>query len=315
MARKLRIQYPGAIYHAMNRGDRREDIFLDDNDRQEFVVTLGEACERTGWQVHAYCLMSNHFHLVVETPQPNLSEGMKWLLQTYTSRFNRRRGLSGHVFSGRFKAPMVDGSGNGYLRTVTEYVHLNPVRAKLVRDDEPLSTYRWSSYPAYLRSERAPWLRVDRVLGDFGIPGDTRAGRRRFEEVMEKRRFEADGADYQGVKRDWCLGTEEFRQELLAQVKGRVGPNHFGPERRESLEEGARRIIGEALSDLRLTAAQLETLPANAVVKVELARRLRRETTLSLKWIAQELRVGSWKYLSNLLAQETPNPAQPELGF
>ncbi|MGO8675294.1 MAG: transposase [Limisphaerales bacterium] len=313
MARKLRIQYPGAIYHAMNRGDRREDIFADDKDRACFLETLGQASEKAGWQVHAYCLMSNHFHLVVETPQANLSNGMKWLLQTYTSRFNRRHRFFGHLFSGRFKAPLVDGSGSGYLRTVCEYVHLNPVRARLVAEDQPLSTYQWSSYPAYLRAGRAPWLRVDRVLGECGIPGDTPAGRQRFEEVMEKRRFEADGQAYQGLERGWCFGAEQFRQELLAQVQGRIGPNHFGQERRECAEERPRRIIGETLSDLRLTRAQLEMLPAKAAAKVQLARRLRRETTMGLKWIAEQLGVGSWKYLSNLLEQKAPNPAQPEL--
>ena len=90
MARKLRIQYPGAHYHVMNRGDRREPIFKDDADREHFLETLGQACAKTGWHVHAYCLMPNHFHLVVETPQANLVAGMKWLLGTYTGRFNRR---------------------------------------------------------------------------------------------------------------------------------------------------------------------------------------------------------------------------------
>ena len=88
MARKLRVEYPGAVYHVMNRGDRREPIFKDDEDRQRFMVTLGEACDKTGWQIHALCLMPNHFHLVLETPQPNLVAGMKWFLGTYTSRFN-----------------------------------------------------------------------------------------------------------------------------------------------------------------------------------------------------------------------------------
>jgi REP element-mobilizing transposase RayT len=115
MARKLRIQYPGAIYHVMNRGDRREAIFEDDEDRQRLLKALTEACEKTGWQVHAHCLMRNHFHLVIETPQPNLVAGMKWLLGTYTSRFNRRHKEFGHLFSGRYKALIVDGSGNGYL--------------------------------------------------------------------------------------------------------------------------------------------------------------------------------------------------------
>lgn len=109
MARKPRVQYPGAIYHVMNRGDRREPIFKDDADHQWFLETLGEAGAKTGWQVHAYCLMLNHFHLVVETPQGNLVAGMKWFLGTYTSRFNRRHQLFGHLFSGRYKSLIVDG--------------------------------------------------------------------------------------------------------------------------------------------------------------------------------------------------------------
>src|SRR6266567_1774710 len=100
MARKLRVQYPRAIYHLMNRGDRREPIFKDDEDRRRFLETLGQTCARTGWQVQAYCLMSNHFHLIVETPRSNLVAGMKWLLGTFTMRFNRRHRLSGHLFAG-----------------------------------------------------------------------------------------------------------------------------------------------------------------------------------------------------------------------
>src|SRR5215472_16980098 len=129
MPRPLRIQYAGARYHVMSRGDRREAIFHDDADRLEFLRTLGQACQKTGWQVHSYCLMSNHFHLVIETPNANLVAGMKWLLGVYTARFNRRRKVFGHLFSGRYKALIVDGSGNGYLKSVCDYVHLDPVRA------------------------------------------------------------------------------------------------------------------------------------------------------------------------------------------
>ena len=113
MGRKLRVQYPGAIYHVMNRGDRREPIFKDDADRERFLQTLGEACAKTDWQVHALCLMPNHFHLVVETPRANLVAGMKWFLGTYTSRFNRRHKLFGHLFSGRYKSLVVDGHPAG----------------------------------------------------------------------------------------------------------------------------------------------------------------------------------------------------------
>ena len=113
-----------------SREYRREDIFRDDEDRRRFLVALGEACAKTRWQVHAWCLMRNHFHLVVETPLANLVAGMKWLLGVYTKRFNIRHQLCGHLFAGRYRALIVDGSGNGYLATVCDYVHLNPARAK-----------------------------------------------------------------------------------------------------------------------------------------------------------------------------------------
>jgi REP element-mobilizing transposase RayT len=98
MPRKLRIEYSGAMYHVMSRGDRQDNIYLDEVDRQDFIKTLAEACQKTGWQVHAYCLMSNHYHLVIETPEPNLVAGMAWLQSTYTIRLNHRHKLFGHVF-------------------------------------------------------------------------------------------------------------------------------------------------------------------------------------------------------------------------
>src|SRR5690349_18007295 len=149
------------------RGGRREAIFRGDEDRKLFLATLGEACAKTGWQVHAYCLMANHFHLVVETPQGNLVAGMKWFLGTYTGRFNRRHKQFGHLFSGRYKALIVDGSGNGYLKTICDYVHLNPARAKLLSAQERLADFRWSSYGEYLKppGQRPRWLEVRRMLG------------------------------------------------------------------------------------------------------------------------------------------------------
>jgi len=205
MARKLRVQYPGAIYHLMNRGDRREAIFNDDNDRRLFLSTLQEACEKTDWQAHAFCLMSNHFHLVIETPRPNLVEGMRWLLGVYTSRFNRRQKEFVHVFSGRYKALLVDGSGSGYLKSVCDYVHLNPARAGLLRADQPLKDY---------------FLRTDRLLGEWGIPKDSAAGRLQFGSYMEARRRSEAEPDYAPYRNGWCIGSEEFRQELSKLAKG-----------------------------------------------------------------------------------------------
>ena len=151
MPRQLRIEYPGAIYHVMNRGDRREAIFLDDVDHRRFLETLGEGCLKADWQVRAYCLMRNHFHLVVETPNGNLVAGMRWFLSTYTARFNRRHKLFGHLFSGRCKALMVDGSGNGYLKTVCDYVHVRRetiLTVKAIAERLHLGSTTHSAYPS-----------------------------------------------------------------------------------------------------------------------------------------------------------------------
>jgi putative transposase len=303
MPRKLRMEYRGAIYHVMNRGDRREDIFLDGEDRQRFLCTLGEACQKTKWQVHAYCLMSNHFHLVVETPEANLVAGMKWLLGVYTKRFNIRHKWCGHLFAGRYKALIVDGSGRGYLRAVCDYVHLNPVRAKLVGPAAPLASYLWSSYGDYLkpRAERPPWLRVDRLLGETGIPKDSAAGRREWARQMELRREQEASTEYQDIRLGWCLGSEEFRQDLLAAAAERAGASHYGSDRFESGEERARRMIAQEVRRLGWAESELARRRKGDRHKVALARRLRAETTMSLAWIAERLQMGSWSYVSILL--------------
>jgi len=303
MARKLRIEYPGAIYHVMNRGDRREAIFRDDEDRKLFLATLAEACGKTGWQVHALCLMANHFHLVVETPQGNLVAGMKWLLGTYTGRFNRRHRLFGHLFSGRYKSLIVDGSGTGYLKTVCDYVHLNPARAKLVRPEQPLRAYRWSSWPEYLKrpKQRWPWLRVDRLLGEHGIARDRADGRRQLESLLEARRGAERGADHQAVRRGWCLGDQTFRQELLKQMADRVGAEHYGEERRETAAARAERMVAEEMRRLGWREADLGRRAKGDAAKVALAVRLRAETVMTVKWIAERLRMGTPGHASHLL--------------
>ncbi len=305
MARKLRVEYPGAIYHVINRGDRREDIFLTDKDRELFLETLQEACGKTGWHVLAYCLMRNHFHLVLETPRANLVAGMKWFLGTYTARFNRRHKLFGHLFSGRYKSLIVDGSGHTYLKTVCDYVHLNPVRAGLLAADALLSTFPWSSYPEYLKapSRRRPWLKVERLFGAHGVPRDTALGRNEFERRMEARHAEGTDADWKKVRRGWALGSEEFRKELLARMDTPVGQSHYGPELRESDEEKAGRLIAEEIAKLKFPRVDFSTMSKGDQRKVDIAARLRRETSVSLRWIADELKMGSIAYAARLLQE------------
>ena len=301
MARKLRIQFPGAIYHAMSRGDRREDIFRDDFDREAFLQALADVCAKTGWLVHAFCLMPNHFHLVVETPQPNLVPGMKWFLGTYTARFNRRHRLNGHVFAGRYKSLLVGGSA-GYLRTVCDYVHLNPVRARLISPDAALRSYRWSSLPSIFLSpeERPAWLRVDRLLGESGIQHDDATGASELEQRLEGRREDASET-FDSVRRGWCFGDDQFRQEMLTRVEGEARSHHFGSEIHEASEAKASRIIDEELRRAVWSAAELKLRLKGDPGKVAIARRLRAETTVTLQWIAAQLHMGTKSHLSHLL--------------
>jgi putative transposase len=143
MSRPLRIEFPGAFYHVTSRGNARKKIFLNDIDRVSFIETLAWVVERFGWICHAYCLMDNHFHLLIETPMPNLSLGMRQLNGVYTQRFNRRHKRVGHLFQGRFKSILVE--QDRYLLELCRYIVLNPVRAKMVAASEE---YPWSSYRA-----------------------------------------------------------------------------------------------------------------------------------------------------------------------
>jgi hypothetical protein len=192
-----------------------------------------------------------HFHLVVETPEANLIEGMRWLQSTYTIRLNHRHKLFGHVFSGRYKALVVDGSGEGYLKSVCDYVHLNPVRASLLKAEESLQSYPWCSlcWYAAAREHRPAWLRVDRLLGAHGIGEDTPEGRQEFQRRMEGRRHgEAEEVAAEQIRRGWCFGSEEFRQELLDQFGKVQGEHHTAEIRLESAQARAERMIAEELA-------------------------------------------------------------------
>ena len=255
--------------------------------------------------MHAYVLMHNHFHLVIETPNANLVAGMSWFLSTYTVRFNRRHKLFGHLFSGRYKALVVDGSGNGYLRTVCDYVHLNPVRAKLLRAEQKLAEFPWSSWPEYLKPPelRPRWLRVDRLHGELGIPKDSEAGRAHLEQYLETRRAAEDAVDYRSVRRGWCLGNESFRQELLDNAHTRATESHHAQARQQTTEQKARRLLQEELGTLGWGSAELAQRAKSDARKIRIARRLRTETAVTLKWIAAELHMGKWTHVSNLLSQ------------
>jgi putative transposase len=181
MARALRIEYAGALYHVTSRGGRQEEIFTTDEDRLLFLSVLAAVCERFNWSVHAYCLMDNHYHLVVETPDGNLAKGMRQLNGVYTQRVNRAHGRVGHVFQGRYKAILVQ--KESYLLELARHVVLNPVRAGMVRSAKD---WAWSSYRATAgQAQGFGWLQTQWILSAFS--------RRKGQAIERYRAFVAEG--------------------------------------------------------------------------------------------------------------------------
>jgi putative transposase len=163
MSRPLRIEFRGAIYHITSRGNAKQDIFVDDANRHKFIDVLSKACIRHNWRCHAYCLMANHYHLIVETPDANISKGVAYLNGVYSQYFNRRFNRVGHLFQGRFKGNLVD--RQSYLLELSRYVLLNPVRAKIVAT---AAAWPWSSYHQMLLPKKDSWLFGDWLLSQFG---------------------------------------------------------------------------------------------------------------------------------------------------
>ena len=222
MTRPLRLEFAGALYHVLSRGNRRESIYLNDGDFIAFLTLLAEVCERFNWLIHAYCLMTNHYHLLVETPDANLSRGMRHLNGVYTQGFNRRHRRVGHVFQGRYKALLVQ--KDAYLLELTRYIVLNPVRARMVRS---AGEWRWSNY-RYTVGKAAPpaWLEQDWLLAQFGT--------QRSESVAAYRRFVAEGLaagdPFDNIEAQLFLGDAAFARRLRDMQKSEslseISPAH-----------------------------------------------------------------------------------------
>jgi REP element-mobilizing transposase RayT len=213
MARPLRIEYPGALYHVTSRGDRQEAIFEDDQDRTAFLNVLGEVISRFRWRCHAYCLMGNHYHLMIETPEGNLTKGMRQLNGVFTQWSNRRHKRSGHVFQGRYKAILVD--RDSYFLELARYIVLNPVRAAMVKHP---NQWKWSSYGATSGSATAPaWLTTEDLLAEFAKR--RAAARRKYREfVTEGMGEESIWKDLQG---QIYLGDDKFVEQMRSKLDER----------------------------------------------------------------------------------------------
>jgi len=277
MARPVRIEYAGAVYHVICRGNNCQAIFKDDHDRTTYLAKLLAYCEQKEVELICYCLLSNHVHLLLETPQANLSKLMQPFQTSYTLYFNRRHRHSGHVFEQRYKAFLVD--RDNYLLQVSRYIHLNPVGARIV---ERPQDYRWSSYKAYLREEKVGGLNRELILGQF-----EGKGRRR---VSRYREFVEGGL---GRKKEWSelpvlrqafVGDEDFVEQAMKKATKR--PAIEGQYSLADIVRAVSKVAGLESEELR-RATQQEHVKRGRELLMYIARRY---SSASLREIAGYLR-------------------------
>jgi putative transposase len=310
MARALRVEYPGARYHLMCRGNQSRDIFEHQEDADLFVRCLGEMCMRNQTVVHAWCLMSNHYHLLLETPKGNLVDAMKWFQGTFTQRYNARRQLWGHLFQGRYKAKVIDDEDASYFRRVSEYIHLNPAEAKVVKPGE-LSSYPWSSYPLYLNppSKRPAWLAVLPVLNACGVPDDSLKSRRAYEAYMNLRHRSvvlktqdvAEQAEWAHMERGWVHGSKTFRDRLRDSLleQGRI-PEET-EQKRDLSEAAAGEVLNQCLAYFKLDRLDLRRLAKSDPRKFLIAGLLRYHYPVRAQWVSEQLGMGHFTTVSRAM--------------
>jgi REP element-mobilizing transposase RayT len=303
----------------MARGNDGRAIFVTDPTRKMFLATLGEACEQNGWWVHAYVLMSNHYHLLLETPEANLSLGMRWFQGAYTQRFNAIHHRRGHLFQGRYKAIPVQTDpregGLEYFMELSTYIHLNPFRAGICGEGmtHPLESHLWSSYPAYIgkQRKRPEWLVRSKVFGSWGLKEGVNGTLKTYQTELERRmRFEQDpDAGRRGefevqVKRGWYLGSREFREKLSGQLdQADKGDNYRGAQRRAHNEDAAEAFLRQGLDVMGLKESDLSSLARNDPRIQGLAWLIKTHTSVTGVWLSQRLSMGHLSNISRALAR------------
>jgi REP element-mobilizing transposase RayT len=298
MARKLRLEFPGAIYHVINRGNYRQFVFKSAGAKQAFEDCLFAACERSGWRLHAFVVMGNHYHLALETPRGNLVAGMQWLQSTFANRFNKLRGERGHLFQGRYKSLLVEeGPALGQL---CHYIHLNPMRAGLVTA-ERLAGYRQSSYWYVGQPKLRPvFLSCETALIEAGVLPDNPAGWRSYADYLAWQAAEGPvgkSKAYVSMSKGWALGGKDFKQTLLQDHAVAVDARAWESD---GVREVRKAHWQRALDRLRgrVPAKETEDDRKSAPWKVRLARQMKATTDASNGWLAERLGMGSGFYLS-----------------
>lgn len=306
MARKLRFESQGGLYHVLNRGNFRSWIFESEGAKRSFETALQQTCARSGWILHAWVVMGNHFHLAVETPQPNLSEGMRWLQSVFAVRFNQFRHESGHIFQGRFKSIVVENPER--LAWLCHYIHLNPVRAGIC-DVSRLSDYGFGSY-RWLWSkakDRPEHLEVRMFLEGAGNLRDTPKGHRDYANYLawlvedEPARKEMQ---FEKMSKGWALGSDAFRRELIKDEQELLAQIELGVSDARELREAAWECtVRTCMNALGETESGVTSAKKAADWKVAIAAKLKTEQLCRNGWISKRLNMGADAAISRYCAE------------
>lgn len=303
MPRAPRIETNEGIFHVINRGNYRSFIFEDEGAKASFEKCLFEAAERSGWLVMAYCIMGNHFHLCIATPRGNLSEGMRWLQSTYAARYNRFRKEQGHLFQGRFKSLVVE--PGKHLCDLIDYIHLNPVRAKIVHSSNA-KNYRWSSLHWLPKIKTRPKILDTGWLDDSEVLRDTPAGWRSYTTSLQMRLTE-NPEEIEALEkrmcRGWCIGDKPFKQahakDFLAKKETLRLEKEGLADLNESHWENALSMCLEKLGESQAAARDARM---SAPWKLAIAAKLKSTTSVKNAWLADKLKMGTPRGLSSNLS-------------
>ena len=294
MARRLRIQYPGAIYHVLNRGNYKSDVFEDPGAATAFVSTLEEAVDRYGWRLGAYVVMRNHYHLAVQTPEPNLAAGMHWLQATFATRFNRLRSEMGHVFQGRYKAILLE-TNDDWARVVN-YIHLNPVRAGIV-PVEHVAQFRWSSLNRFHKNMKFNGLTSLGWLQSLQLQDRPQDWERYDALLREKidRSPESLDREHDELTTKWAIGSDEWKAKTLLTKL----PDQASSKDQEGLQIPAELVklkwklrLQQEVAEAGKTDVDIQSDRKSSAWKVEIAERMQREVGATVPWLANELKMG-----------------------
>ena len=313
MPRALRLESENASYHVINRGNYRAPVFAAAATKRAFLRGLDEACQKTGWLLHAWALMSNHFHLAVTTPQANLATGMHWLQGTFAMRFNRYRHEHGHLFQGRFKSIAIEDGDP--LGSVCHYIHLNPVRAGLCSADH-LASYPWVSVAwIHQPNQRPAWFDPLPALRHAGALTDSPAGHRKYAEYLgwlAEDEPEQKRQQFDRMSRGWAFGTAGFTRSLIEENRAlRAGRSQHFADMRAEYESHWHAELLRLLRRLRHTPADLAAAGKSAEWKVAIAAALKARTTVTNPWLGTNLRLGNRHEIGRKVAawRRSGNPA------